>query len=138
MTIATDYSPRAGWLVWLFRLQFAAALAVFTYLTLSPNPALSAAANDKVWHFVGNLLFFLSARLAWLRTGHWWFALIFVMLYGCAMEFGQNFVPQRSFDYSDMLANVSGVLVGALLSLIIQWCLVRWQQRAVAGVRAQP
>ena len=119
-----------GWvhsLTWLFRLQFLVALAIFTYFTLATDPTFSTANNDKVWHFVGNLLFFLSARLAVLRLGNIWFVLGFVLLYGAAMELAQNLVPQRMFDVRDLVANALGVTAGLVIALIIQWLWSRLQ-----------
>lgn len=125
-------------LTWLYRLQFVIALAVFTYFTLSPNPSFNVSDTDKYWHFLGNLLFFLSARLAVLRLGNIWFVLGFVLLYGAAMELAQNLVPQRMFDMRDLMANALGVLAGLAIALLAQRVLVRFQLIPVEGDPSQP
>lgn len=125
-------------LTWLYRLQFVVALAVFTYFTLSPNPSFNVSDTDKYWHFLGNLLLFLSARLAVLRLGNIWFVLGFVLLYGAAMELAQNLVPQRMFDMRDLMANALGVLAGLAIALLAQRVLVRFQLIPVEGDPSQP
>lgn len=114
-------------LTWLYRLQFFLAIAIFTYFTLSPDPSFNVSNSDKYWHFVGNLLFFLSARLAVLRMGNIWFVLGFVLLYGAAMELAQNLVPQRMFDMRDLVANALGVLAGLVIAVLVQWVLNRYR-----------
>lgn len=125
-------------LTWLYRLQFVVAIAIFTYFTLSPNPSFSVSDTDKYWHFFGNLLFFLSARLAVLRLGNIWFVLGFVLLYGAAMELAQNMVPQRMFDMRDLAANALGVMAGLLIAVLVQWVLVRFQLIPVEDDPEQP
>jgi VanZ family protein len=125
-------------LTWLYRLQFVVAIAVFTYFTLAPNPSFSVSNTDKYWHFFGNLLFFLSARLAVLRLGNIWFVLGFVLFYGAAMELAQNLVPQRMFDMRDLMANALGVLAGLIIAMLVHWALVRYRLIPLEGDRAQP
>jgi VanZ family protein len=40
---------------------------------------------------------------------------------GIALEFGQAFVPGRSFDVEDILANSVGIVVGLLLAAAVRY-----------------
>lgn len=125
-------------LTWLYRLQFVVAIAIFTYFTLSSDPRINVANTDKYWHFLGNFLFFLSARLAVLRLGNIWFVLGFVLFYGAAMELAQNLVPQRTFDLRDLGANALGVLAGFIVALVAQWVLARYRLIPAEDDPSQP
>ncbi len=95
-------------------------LVSITYLSLSPKPALTAS-NDKLGHFIAySVLTFLILRSFVIRNvNRLLMLLVFSILYGVLMEYGQRFVPGRSFSIYDMIANTSGVLIG----LLIYWVL---------------
>jgi 4-amino-4-deoxy-L-arabinose transferase-like glycosyltransferase len=55
-----------------------------------------------------------------------WVIVLMVFMYGIVMEFVQkNFIPQRSFDGGDIIADLAGSLIGYILT---QW-LFRWHNR---------
>ena len=101
-------------------LQFAAALTIFTYLTTTPQH-IPAGNTDVILHFSGNLLLFLSARVAFLKFKSHWFVLSFALIYGSAMEISQYFLPTRYFDPQDLVANWLGVFAGLSLALLIMF-----------------
>ncbi len=75
--------------------------------------------QDKLFHLVvfGILGFLLMGTLPASPDGYrlrqlWWVALA-VMLYGVSDEFHQYFVPGRSVDVYDVLADAVGGLLGA-------------------------
>lgn len=102
--------------IWL---QFAAALTIFSYFATTPN-LVPTDSPDVVLHFLGNLLLFLSARIAFLRFKSVWFVVVFALIYGTAMELCQHFVPTRYFQPSDLVANWLGVFAGLLLTLLVE------------------
>ena len=42
-------------------------------------------------------------------------SIVIAILYGTSLEFMQSLVPERSFDYADLLANYAGSLFGYVL-----------------------
>jgi VanZ family protein len=83
------------------------------YMTLTPNPVdLSWRWSDKLYHFSG--YFGLMAWYAQLLKRRTIAVLLFIAM-GVSLESAQLLVSARSFEWADMLANVSGVVVAALL-----------------------
>ena len=83
------------------------------YMTLTPHPVqLSGSGTDKLFHFSG--YFGLMAWYAQLLKRRMIAVLAFVVM-GIGLEFAQMMVNTRSFEWADMLANVSGVIIAVLL-----------------------
>ena len=103
----------------LVQLSFVAVIVGITYLSLSPAPKLMAS-NDKVGHFIayGTLMLNLGVLTVENRK-HLLISGLFAFVYGGLMEFGQYFVPGRSVSGLDLLANIGGVVLGYLLTLVI-------------------
>lgn len=96
----------------VFRLVFWSALALLLYMTVArpmpggPEGALSV--NDKLVHsFTYALLTFLGL-LGRFKAG---FVLIVLLLHGTLIEALQAWVPDRTADWRDLLANSIGILV---------------------------
>ena len=75
--------------------------------------------SDKVAHFCAYaLLAFLTARALWhygqFRSARWGGALV-AIAYGVSDEFHQSFVPGRTSDWRDLVADAIGAAVGASL-----------------------
>jgi len=108
--------------------------AVWAALTfwLSASPDAQGAAGfldlsppwDKLYH-AGN--FGVLAALLYLATGRVWLAVLLASLYGVSDEVHQAFVPGRSADAADWLADTAGALVAVGL--------LRWWGRYRAGAR---
>ncbi len=91
------------------------------YLSSQPSietPALFPG-QDKLFHLIafGILGFLVMGTLQAAHSGYqpkqlWWVALA-VMLYGISDGFHQHFVPGRSVDAYDVLADALGGLLGA-------------------------
>jgi len=90
---------------------------------LSSQPGIDAPmlfpGQDKLFHLVvfGILGFFVMGSLPAAPDGYrqrqlWWVALA-VMLYGVSDEFHQHFVPGRSVEFFDVVADALGGLLGA-------------------------
>lgn len=83
------------------------------YMTLTPHPVqLSGSGTDKFFHFIG--YFGLMAWYAQLLKRRMLTALLFIAM-GIGLESAQLLVTARSFEWADMLANVSGVVIAAIL-----------------------
>jgi VanZ family protein len=96
-------------------------MGVIYYLSSQPGrdvPMLFQG-QDKLMHLVifGILGFLLTGAVRAARHGYrarpFWFVVALVMFYGIADEFHQLFVPGRSADIYDMLADSVGGLLGA-------------------------
>jgi hypothetical protein len=49
----------------------------------------------------------------------WWLAILLGVAATCAIEFGQQFIPNRVSDPRDLLANSIGSIIGTLLALVL-------------------
>lgn len=99
-------------------------------LSAVPNPPpaiLFFAGQDKLMHAV---LYAVLAALVWagLRRAKraygprvlFWVPILFAALYGVSDEIHQRFVPGRSFDVLDMVADAAGALAMQVLVLLLQ------------------
>jgi VanZ family protein len=77
-----------------------------------PEPTLTRGFTDKIYHVLGCMLLVLQASKAW-RLGSVWLLLAFPL--GLGIELAQGFAPGRSVHMSDMVANLSGVVLGLLI-----------------------
>lgn len=89
-------------------------VAVLAYLSLMPNPPepvrfLNA---DKLEHALAYCLLMLWFCQVYVRRTQRLFAAALLMAMGVAMEFLQGMTGYRSFEYADMVANSTGVLLG--------------------------
>jgi VanZ family protein len=80
----------------------------------------SLAPNDKVVHFLGYAMLALIpiALLELLSLGLVLAASMIPM--GICLEFLQRLVPGRSFEVGDLIANSTGVILGALIALSVR------------------
>jgi VanZ family protein len=113
-----------GSALWFWRLAFALSLFAVGYGSLVPGDTLPPiASNDKLLHLLGHGGIAFCAALAFPRR--WGLLLMLLPIYGAGLEVLQTWVPNRSFDWHDMVANVSGVL----LAFALVWLWRRYQQR---------
>lgn len=89
-------------------------VAVLVYLSLTPEPPepvrfLNA---DKLEHTLAYGLLMLWFCQVYARRTQRLFAAALLVAMGIAMEFLQGMTGYRSFEYADMLANSTGVLLG--------------------------
>jgi|GEM_PF-2350396 len=91
-------------------------IAVAVALSLAPGDAIGdLQGSDKLWHGGG---YFLLGLPVWaLFSGRRQITLVMLALVGlgAALEVLQLFVPRRSFEWADMVANTMGVVVGVLV-----------------------
>jgi glycopeptide antibiotics resistance protein len=109
----------------------AIALAVYLlfvgWVTLNPAPPDPAGNGFVLWllrvlpisydalEFTANVGMFVPIGvLVAMLSRHWWIALVVGVALTCGIEFTQQFLPARFPSVSDLVANSSGALVGAL------------------------
>ena len=95
--------------------QFVALLAIYTYLglTTSSGPHIPQY-NDKLMHFAGYAVAGLSITFAF-PMRDWWQRLLLLALFSTGIEVAQHFNPPRTFSLGDILANITGALLGLLV-----------------------
>ncbi len=103
-----------------FKLLLLIAFMLVTWQALSPLPMEQVQNfNDKLGHL---LVFFLLAAItdhAYPTTGFTLKKAGYLMLYGIAIECIQHFIPNRSFSFLDMLADVGGLFIFWLLATYV-------------------
>ncbi|MCG3120533.1 MAG: hypothetical protein ALAOOOJD_03277 [bacterium] len=80
--------------------------------------------DDKIQHTVAYapLGFLLLRSIVWknqITRRDWWLALIIGVLYAVSDEIHQYFVPGRTMDWTDALADTLGVIIGS--GIFYQW-----------------
>jgi VanZ family protein len=72
---------------------------------------------DKIFHSAGYMVLALQAQPVFATRRGALIAALCMIPFGILMEFGQEFVPNRSSDAFDALANSVGALVGIACAL---------------------
>lgn len=100
----------------ILRISLIIVLVAIAYLSLTPSTSISIG-NDKVGHFAAYCVLMINLGLLTLpKMKSFLIGIVFSICYGMLMEIGQLYVPGRSFSMLDMLANISGVLLGVIIS----------------------
>jgi VanZ family protein len=94
---------------------FALLLCVISVLALSPTPPREADLGwDKLNHLAAfgalAVTAFLGFARAWARVG------ASLLAYGALIELRQAFIPNRSADWEDLLADAVGIALGLALA----------------------
>ena len=108
--------------LWFWRLAFVISAIAVGYGSLVPGDTLPPiASNDKLLHLLGHGGIAFCAAMAF--PTRWRVLLVLLPLYGAGLEVLQRWVPNRSFDWQDMVANVGGVLLAfALVWVWLRYC----------------
>lgn len=101
-------------------LQFWLYLLYCSYLGLTPSPnqGLIEAFSDKVLHGGGYLLLIVSCNIAYLPNRQLLLKIALLLGFSTAIEIAQHFIPRRGFSLGDLLANLAGLLLGAVLIVL--------------------
>ena len=100
----------------LKKLQFYTIIGLLTYLSVTPNPdKVVETTHDKVCHFIGYTVLFLSISLWYDFRKKQFFKFFVLFLYSVIIEIIQYYIPNRSFSYLDMVANATGLMFGWIL-----------------------
>ena len=94
-----------------------AILCAITVLSLYPHASLPAVpGTDKIHHLIAYAVLVFPTALR--RPHRWHFIMLFFILCGGMIELIQPYV-NRHGEWLDMLANTSGVILGALLARLV-------------------
>lgn len=85
--------------------------------TLSPGDGKAFGHWDKVFHFV--MYFSLSIPFTLLHPKSWklYNGIFISILMGIIIEYIQQYIPGRNFEYYDIIANSSGTILGVVATL---------------------
>jgi VanZ family protein len=90
------------------------------YLSLSPAPPKSIDIGwDKANHALGFVCLSLMSSLGWAGSRAQGLSLwLMLLIFGGGIEIAQLFVPTRSAEWNDWLADALGIAIGAMLAHI--------------------
>ena len=129
-------SPRNEVLAFARMWQFIGWLmvAIVVILTLIPKPPELGfvPASDKAHHLIAYAGLMFWFRQAFAKRPGW---IVFLVLLGISLEFVQDWLGHRYFEYTDMLANTLGVGCGLLLASTPLGSMVAWLDRTLVGLR---
>jgi len=108
------FFPAIVWSLLIWSLSTTTGLPPVPFDFLSP---------DKLGHLtfyaVETLLLIwgVAKSQEWKESKTYWVLICMTIaaVYGTSLEFVQAGIPERSFDYADMLANFTGILLGAAI-----------------------
>ena len=103
-----------GW-----QLLLALLVGTVCYLAFTPTPPqLASAWWDKANHSLAFLALTVTACLAFPRPWRGvWLVMLGLLAFGAAIEVVQAFVPGRSCEWEDLLADSVGIVAGVLVTL---------------------
>lgn len=103
----------------LWRVVLAVLLVAITWLALAPKPPDGVSTGwDKSNHALAfAALAFAGVWALWPRPRQWLWLVAALLAYGGAIEVAQGFLPPRSADWVDLLADGIGIAIGLLAAL---------------------
>lgn len=102
----------------ILRITLIIIIITIGYLSLVPTD-LPMVGNDKISHFIAyGTLMFNAGILTFDRKSQFFRSIILCILYGILIEIGQHFVPGRFMSGYDVVANVAGVVIGCVLTIL--------------------
>lgn len=116
---------------WLRIAQFVLAAGIFTFAALMPGEYVPQIAPDRTLHFIGNILLFLSASVAFMGRMKLGLLVLMLVPYSLLIEAGQWLSPGRQVDLRDVGANMVGLAAGYVLAHLVEWIWLRLSSRRV-------
>jgi VanZ family protein len=100
----------------LWRLLLGLLFVAITWLALVPDPPRGLSTGwDKSNHLLAFAsLAFTAVWACWPRPRQWWLLVVVMLAYGVGIEIAQSFLPPRSADAADVLADGIGIALGLL------------------------
>jgi VanZ family protein len=111
-----------------YKLIFFGSIFVLIVLSLYPGNLIgliffgddsTVPGSDKMYHFLSYLLTSTFGFLAY-SNKDFFRLLLFLLSLGFFLEASQLWIPNRYFEFLDLIANFSGVLLSFLLFVILQ------------------
>lgn len=111
----------------LWRALFAVLFAAITWLALVPDPPRGVSTGwDKSNHLLAfAALAFTGVWAQWRLPRQWPVLVVALLAYGAGIEVAQSFLPPRSADAADVLADGLGIALGLLLAWPLTWLAAR-------------
>ncbi len=108
---------------------------IITYFSLTPvQHKISESIWDKASHFIAYLILVILIRIVHVRFNYFT-CVITCFSYSFIIECIQYFIPDRCFSILDMLANLLGTVLGAIIYyLVVEKCFNKWSGDAVKVV----
>ena len=99
-----------------YRLSFMASILVISWLAIAEPASLSSKdlIDDKILHFLCFAYLTIIFKFARFTDQDFWVYVI-VLGYGILIEIVQMFLPYRSFEFLDILADFIGILCAGFL-----------------------
>jgi glycopeptide antibiotics resistance protein len=103
---------------WVRKLQFGLALLIFAFVALMPGGLVPKVSSDQSLHFIGNVLLFLSASVAFAGSARLGLLAVFLVPYSMIIEICQWLTPTRTLDPNDAIANMAGLFCGFCIAIL--------------------
>jgi len=87
------------------------------FMSFYPTPP-ETPTSDKLNHFLAFFVLAVFYRIAF--KGGYWGNFFLAVIYGAFIEFVQSFLPYRSAEYADFVADVFGALCGMFLIFVLE------------------
>ncbi len=105
---------------------FLLVLVVITLLSLlPPRSTVDLGNKDKLSHLVAYSVLATNALLIRVFRSNTLLLILCLVVFGGLMEFFQGFVPGREVSTWDLVANISGVLIGFALTQLIEYASIK-------------
>lgn len=102
----------------LWRVLLGLLFVAITWLALVPDPPQGISTGwDKSNHLLAFAsLAFTGVWACWPQPRQWWLLVLALLAYGIGIEIAQGFLPPRSADAADVLADGMGIALGLLVA----------------------
>ena len=101
----------------VLKLLFWIYVVIILYFAFIPHSSSSILYMDKVKHCLAFIIFAFLIQKSYKVNNL--FTMLYVMLFGVFIEFVQIFIPYRSADVFDVLADITGGLIVILIKIFI-------------------
>jgi VanZ family protein len=102
------------------RTSLAIVVLGIAYLSLkAPAGGIEIKVNDKIGHLLAYVVLTINTGLLFPKN-KWVFVAFSAFAFSALLEYLQGFVPGRSVDWKDLIANASGVLIGVTILLLFK------------------
>ncbi len=121
----------------LIALVYAVLIFIISSIPQIFPPSLGFQFEDKVYHFIEYSIFsfllflaFFKAKTDFFKKNVFLFSSLIGIAYAYSDEFHQRFVPGRSYDLYDFLADCLGII----LIQTVLWIYLGWKSRRTAKI----